>query len=410
MPIPTTSKWPKPKSAEEFEDIAVDFLRVRWKDPHAARNGRSGQRQNGVDVVGRPPWLNGNMAGAQCKNTDSLTLAVIIAEVDDAKTFPGGLSEYLILTTGDRDATLQADVREHFRSRPAPFQVKVVFWSDIVADIAQDEVLVAKHWKGFSSAEPALDGFHRHAQASQHEVARRTLAACRSIEGVWHQGIEQWKSLTSVAANDLHVLGETLARIREREAALPDLCAELDSLFGKGAAAPLHCLISMTSDLATGINYEITRGQVSDTTPAVIAQFRIIVGYADIASAKQRVTEVVDIVEEWAAPYLASPGARILGPQELGRRVGPLLDSIGESRRAAKKAAFTGFPADTDDIFYREGGTDQKAQVTRVTDMNTVDAAIYDGHGNIVHGVTDAPRAMTDAEMLIEGRWWPRII
>src|ERR1700759_1578474 len=111
MPIPTTSKWPKPKGAEEFEDIAVDFLRVRWKDPHAARHGRSGQRQNGVDVVGHPPWLKGNTAGAQCKNTDSLTLAVIIAEVDEAKTFPGGLSEYLILTTGDRATTLPADGR-----------------------------------------------------------------------------------------------------------------------------------------------------------------------------------------------------------------------------------------------------------------------------------------------------------
>src|SRR5438132_6616090 len=80
MPIPTTAKLPKPKSEDEFEDIVVDFCRLRWRDPHATRNGRRGQRQNSVDVFGHPPWLKGATAGAQCKNTDALSLALVVAE------------------------------------------------------------------------------------------------------------------------------------------------------------------------------------------------------------------------------------------------------------------------------------------------------------------------------------------
>ncbi len=58
-------------------------------------------------------------------------------------------------------------------------------------------------------------------------------------------------------------------------------------------------------------------------------------------------------------------------------------------------------------IFYREQGAVRRASVTRVVDDRTVDAAIYDDNGNIVHGVAGAPLAASDAEKLIDGRWWP---
>jgi hypothetical protein len=151
MPTPSTAKWPKPRSEDEFEDIVVDFLRIRWKDPNAQRHGRRGQRQHGVDVVGHPGWLKGGTACGQCKNTETLSLADIIAEVEKAKTFPGGLAEFYVVTSGDRDVPLQTDVREHFKSHPAAFHVEVVFWLDVVADISVDDDLVAKHWRGFGS-------------------------------------------------------------------------------------------------------------------------------------------------------------------------------------------------------------------------------------------------------------------
>jgi hypothetical protein len=149
MPTPPTAKWPKPKSEDEFEEISVDFLRLRWQDPNAARNGRRGQRQHGVDIIGHPGRLDGKTAGAQCKNSDRIKLSHIVAEVEKAKGFPGGLGELLIVTSGEREGELQGLVREHFRKSPVSFGIEIVFWNDIVAQIAQDDALVKKHWKGW---------------------------------------------------------------------------------------------------------------------------------------------------------------------------------------------------------------------------------------------------------------------
>ena len=57
MPSPTTTKLPIPKSWDEFEDIVADVLKLRWKNPHVTRNGRSGQRQHGVDICGTAAHL-----------------------------------------------------------------------------------------------------------------------------------------------------------------------------------------------------------------------------------------------------------------------------------------------------------------------------------------------------------------
>jgi hypothetical protein len=159
--------------------MAVDFLRTRWQDPHATRNGRRGQRQDGVDIVGHPPWLKGKTAGAQCKNTDSLTLATVIGEVEKAKKFKGELSEFLLVAAADRDGALQAEVREHFQAHPAPFHVEMVFWPDVVADLSSDEQLVAKHWKGFPTSPPAASGLPPPAWIDREAVRDNETAECQ---------------------------------------------------------------------------------------------------------------------------------------------------------------------------------------------------------------------------------------
>jgi hypothetical protein len=150
VPTPITAKWPKPKSEDEFEDISVDFLRIRWQDPNVTRYGRRGQRQYGVDIVGSPYWLNGRRSGAQCKNTDSLNLAIVISEVEKAIAFPEELCEFLIVAACDRDAMLQSAIRNHYQKNPVALHVDIVFWPDIVSDLSNDSQLVAKYWKGFA--------------------------------------------------------------------------------------------------------------------------------------------------------------------------------------------------------------------------------------------------------------------
>lgn len=145
MPTFVTAKWPKPKSEDEFEDIALDALKIRWSDPNATRNGRRGQRQNGVDIFGKARHLDGGVSGAQCKNTLKPTLKVIANEVAKAVTFQPSLSEYLFVTAADRDVELQEQVRVHFENSPVPFPVEIVFWDDLIKEISGSAQIFAKH-------------------------------------------------------------------------------------------------------------------------------------------------------------------------------------------------------------------------------------------------------------------------
>lgn len=149
MPSPPTTDLPRPKSWDEFEDIVADVLKRVWKDPYLTRNGRSGQAQHGVDIYGQPEHLGGASSGryaaAQCKETDSLTLKTVEAEVKNAEAFKPALSEYLMATTAPRDATLQ----ESIRTGKWPFRVIVWFWEDICLELSGHDDLLQKHFPGW---------------------------------------------------------------------------------------------------------------------------------------------------------------------------------------------------------------------------------------------------------------------
>ena len=150
MPTPATTDLPRPKSWDEFEDICADMLKRMWGDPYIVRNGRSGQRQHGVDCYGLPQHLGAasakNYTGAQCKETDELTIEVVQAEVEKAKQFKPGLTEYLVMTTAPRDAKLQ----EAVRIRSWPFdRVHVMFWDDISLELSGHDDLLQKHFPGW---------------------------------------------------------------------------------------------------------------------------------------------------------------------------------------------------------------------------------------------------------------------
>lgn len=167
MPSPTTTKLPRPKSWDEFEDICSDVLQRKWQDAYVARNGRGGQHQSGVDIYGRPLHLgsgpNSPYAGAQCKNTDELTLRSIKEEVEKALKFRPELREYLILTTVGRDAHLQ----EAIRLENWPFRVEVLFWEDISLLLSGHADLLKKHFPAWVTETTSInDVFAKLARSS----------------------------------------------------------------------------------------------------------------------------------------------------------------------------------------------------------------------------------------------------
>ena len=150
MPSPSTTKLPPPKFWDEFEDICADVLKRVWEDPYIVRNGRSGQRQHGVDCFGEPKHLMvssaKNFAGAQCKDTVNLSIEVIREEAEKAKEFRPQLAEYLFMTTAARDAKVQEDVR----TQDWPFsRIHVMFWEDISLELSGHEDLLQKYFPGW---------------------------------------------------------------------------------------------------------------------------------------------------------------------------------------------------------------------------------------------------------------------
>jgi hypothetical protein len=167
MPTLVTADLPKPKSDDEFEDLATDVMARRWRTPNITRHGRSGQRQFGVDATATPPHLSGAIAGLQYKNVAKLALKDIEAEVVEAESFMPPLAEYTIATSLDRDAVLHRSVLKLSEERRADskFPVQIMFWDDLCLELTGHEDLVRKYYKAWMASQPESDSViveHRH--------------------------------------------------------------------------------------------------------------------------------------------------------------------------------------------------------------------------------------------------------
>lgn len=148
MPTRAHMQIPPPKSWDEFEDIVVSALKLRWNAPGLQRYGRNGQAQQGVDIFGADEMARA--AGVQCKlmvngDFDSGALAKAVAA---AEAFVPPLSTFLVATTGPRDAALQQAARKMSKVRveKGQFSVGVIFWDDIVAELLANEAIARVHF------------------------------------------------------------------------------------------------------------------------------------------------------------------------------------------------------------------------------------------------------------------------
>lgn len=178
---------PPPKNDEEFEELCCDLWRKIWKDPEAKMHGRRGQAQQGVDIYGRPE-CGEKWAGVQCKvrNNQELTETELLAEVEKAKSFEPQLSEYIIATTGRRDAKIQKIVRcitaDH--QKKGLFSVSIWFWEDIQNKLAEYPDLVNQYYSyptvpqiGATDAEQTLEKL-----TAQQESQNKILEGVQRIE------------------------------------------------------------------------------------------------------------------------------------------------------------------------------------------------------------------------------------
>ena len=124
-------RWEPPNDATAFESLCLDLWRDIWHDPNAQKNGRSGQPQAGVDVFGQH---QGNWVGVQCKLKDGLLRSKVRvkeleAEVEAAKQFKPPLANFILATTGPRDAKVQERARNLTEEHKPQGLFGVAVWS-----------------------------------------------------------------------------------------------------------------------------------------------------------------------------------------------------------------------------------------------------------------------------------------
>ena len=177
-----------PKSWDEFEDMCKSSFQLRWSNPNLNRHGRSGQRQDGVDVYGDDSL--GRFVGIQCKNTVSgISTATIDDELLKAEKFRPKLTVLYIATTAPRDVSIQRYVRtlNDARQLKGLFPVDVVFWEDISFDLSKDPAVLKMYY-------PQM--FERHQPTREEFLRKRDISNLSTLLNVidFHSTIEhlQW--------------------------------------------------------------------------------------------------------------------------------------------------------------------------------------------------------------------------
>ena len=152
MPLLSGCQIPPPKNWQDFEALCADLWREEWQDGSIQRYGRCGQAQQGVDIVGRPTGGDSDgWAGIQCKCIDAesvLDKRTLQVEVEKAKNFNPTLSQYILATTGRKDAQLEQLCRtiseQHLKE--GLFTVTILGWEDLVLLFEKHPSVMAKHF------------------------------------------------------------------------------------------------------------------------------------------------------------------------------------------------------------------------------------------------------------------------
>lgn len=144
MSLLAATQIPKPADEQAFERASIVLWRGLLGDPNVQRNGRRGQRQNGVDLFGVRNGDPAHHVGIQCKlkgDGHLLTADEVREEVSKALTFQPELREYFIITTAPDDVSLQELARELAVEQKAKGRAILIYvwgWNTLEERISED--------------------------------------------------------------------------------------------------------------------------------------------------------------------------------------------------------------------------------------------------------------------------------
>lgn len=128
----------KPENWQDFETLCKKLWGEIWICPEIKKNGRLGQKQNGVDVYGIPHY-DSEYYGIQCKgkneyNHSQLSEKEIENEIKKAKEFRPKIKKFYFVTTANKDSSIEEYVREINvkNKKNGEFEVHLFSWEDVV--------------------------------------------------------------------------------------------------------------------------------------------------------------------------------------------------------------------------------------------------------------------------------------
>jgi tetratricopeptide (TPR) repeat protein len=144
-------QFSSPADWQAFERLCFALYGRIWGDPNAQMNGRSGQKQAGVDIYGHD--REDRHTGVQCKGKNGgygskLTKQELRKEVQNAKGFKPPLDVFILATTAPNDVTLQTIAREITKEhrKQGLFEVHVTGWDTLQQRVVEFPEIARTHY------------------------------------------------------------------------------------------------------------------------------------------------------------------------------------------------------------------------------------------------------------------------
>lgn len=137
---------PPLKSWQEFQKMVCELFREIWQDPHAQEFGRQGQKQDGIDIIGRRKG-NNIYEAVQATIETPLTLEKIKKDYDASQKLEFKLDSFIIASTTKRDVELQKFAAN--LSGAGPYKCIIWFWDDLVEKLADYEQIRRKYYPDY---------------------------------------------------------------------------------------------------------------------------------------------------------------------------------------------------------------------------------------------------------------------
>ena len=173
-----------PNNWQDFEALTFDLFKRVWKTDDAHMHGRSGQKQNGVDVYGTDRVHN-KWVGVQCKGKNGdyhaeVTKSELQQEVEKAKKFEPPLNRFVLVTTAPNDQKIQQEARRLNQEniKRGLFEVDIMGWEEIKHLIQDHPDVLETYYDGLAPGLPKkfIDAFNDTREHITNELERRLPA------------------------------------------------------------------------------------------------------------------------------------------------------------------------------------------------------------------------------------------